>query len=159
MPVDCDDSLSLLKHLRKSCGACQTIIVSHERAVTDEYLTKAANEGVRSIVSAIGSFAEIVSAVDYAFADQPLERAPNLATTFKTARDRPSAIDILSPRELAILRLLARGLTTKQCSVVLQRSESTIDNHRTRMMKKLGVHRNAVLVRLAIKEGLLLLDD
>jgi DNA-binding NarL/FixJ family response regulator len=37
----------------------------------------------------------------------------------------------------------------------MQLSANTIDNHKSRLMKKLGVHRSVDLARLAIREGLL----
>jgi DNA-binding NarL/FixJ family response regulator len=34
-------------------------------------------------------------------------------------------------------------------------AESTVDNHKWRMMKKLGIHRSSELVGIAIETGLL----
>jgi DNA-binding NarL/FixJ family response regulator len=60
----------------------------------------------------------------------------------------------LTNRELQVLRFLAEGLTVKECARRLELAHSTADNHKARLMKKLGVHRLAELVRLAVREGL-----
>lgn len=65
-----------------------------------------------------------------------------------------SPLDQLTPRELDVLRLLASGLSVKECAIALERSTSTVDNHKSRIMKKLGIHRSVDLTRLAIREGL-----
>lgn len=63
----------------------------------------------------------------------------------------------LTPREIEVLRLIALGNTIKACAKQLSLSPSTVDNHKTRLMKKLGVHRSLELTRLAVKEGLITL--
>jgi len=60
----------------------------------------------------------------------------------------------LSRRESQVLSLLSDGLTVRECAERLQLSPSTVDNHRWRMMMKLGIHKLPKLIRLAIREGL-----
>ena len=61
----------------------------------------------------------------------------------------------LTRRELEVLALLAQGLTVKECAGQLHISASTADNHKSRLMHKLDVHKVVDLVHLAIREGLL----
>lgn len=61
----------------------------------------------------------------------------------------------LTRREHQVLVLLAKGLTLKQIAERLEVSPSTIDNHRSSLMKKLGIHKIVDLVRLALREGLI----
>lgn len=65
----------------------------------------------------------------------------------------------LTRRELEVLVLLAQGLTVKQCAEQLQVSASTADNHKSRLMAKLDLHKVVDLVHLAIREGLLERSD
>jgi DNA-binding NarL/FixJ family response regulator len=60
----------------------------------------------------------------------------------------------LTPRELEVLRLLAEGNTVRECAEKLGIASSTVDNHKSRLMKKVGLHRTIELTRLAIREGL-----
>jgi DNA-binding NarL/FixJ family response regulator len=64
-------------------------------------------------------------------------------------------IALLSPREREVMRLLAEGRSVRQCAERLGLSESTIDNHKTRLMKKLGLHKSSELTCQAIREGLI----
>jgi len=67
--------------------------------------------------------------------------------------DKPS-IAHLSVRETEVMRLLAEGKSVRDCALVLQLSESTIDNHKSRLMKKLRLHKVSQLTRRAIRDGL-----
>jgi len=61
----------------------------------------------------------------------------------------------LTLREWQVLRCLSEGLTVKQSARQLGLSASTVDNHKSRLMRKLKVHKVVDLVRLAIAEGVL----
>lgn len=60
----------------------------------------------------------------------------------------------LSPRQREVLRLICQGLSTRAIAETLGLSVNTIDVHRARIMKTLGVHRSAELVVHAIRHGL-----
>lgn len=60
----------------------------------------------------------------------------------------------LTPREREVLHLVADGKTTKEVAQSLGISPKTAENHRTRLMEKLGVHNTAELVRYAVRRGL-----
>lgn len=66
----------------------------------------------------------------------------------------PPGLHFLTPRETEVLIHLAEGLTIKQCSELLNISASTVDNHKSRVMKKLRIHKMVELVRFAMREGL-----
>ena len=64
------------------------------------------------------------------------------------------AVDPLSPREREILELLAEGLSGPQIAERLGLRPKTVENHRARIMEKLGIHTTAGLVRYALQIGL-----
>jgi DNA-binding NarL/FixJ family response regulator len=49
---------------------------------------------------------------------------------------------------------LANGLSVKQCAQRMRLTESTVDNYKWRLMKRLEIHKAAELTRLAVREGL-----
>lgn len=59
----------------------------------------------------------------------------------------------LTSREVAVLRLIGKGLSRTQIAKELSRSAKTIDRHQERMMKKLSLTSRADLMRFAIREG------
>ncbi len=77
---------------------------------------------------------------------------PNGTAHLATAR--PTRVSSLTPRELEVLRHLARGLSKKEIAAALKRSYSTIDRHTENLMAKLDIHDRVELARFAIREGL-----
>jgi DNA-binding NarL/FixJ family response regulator len=65
----------------------------------------------------------------------------------------PSALEMLSPRELQVLRLVAEGKSSKEIAVMLDLREQTVRSYRKTMMKKLGVNNVAGLTQLALSTG------
>ncbi len=64
------------------------------------------------------------------------------------------AMPTLSPRELQVLRLLARGHTNREVAGLLTLSVKTVETHRSRLGDKLGSRTRAELVRIAAQLGL-----
>lgn len=62
---------------------------------------------------------------------------------------------ILSPRELEVVALVARGLTSRQIADQLCVSLKTIETHRYRIFRELQIKNRAQLVNYAIQNGLL----
>ena len=60
----------------------------------------------------------------------------------------------LSNRELEIFAFLAEGHSAIEIAAKLSRSSKTINNHRTRILQKLGLRNATELVRLAVHSGL-----
>lgn len=64
---------------------------------------------------------------------------------------RPTA---LTAQERKILQLVAEGATYKEVAAKLDLSSNTVHTHRKNLMAKLDIHRQADLVRYAIKQGI-----
>jgi len=80
-----------------------------------------------------------------------LERdAENRKLATKSAEVQ-SLIDTLTPREREIMELVADGLLTKQIARQLDISAKTVEVHRSRITKKLGVDSVAQLVRMLLE--------
>lgn len=77
--------------------------------------------------------------------------SPDVTAILEEVEDSPD----LTPRERQILSLVARGSTNREIGERLGVSAKTIDNHRTNLMRKLGVHSVAELLAYALREGLL----
>ncbi|MGC2422911.1 MAG: response regulator transcription factor [Nitrospirota bacterium] len=65
-----------------------------------------------------------------------------------------AAQELLSSREHQVLKLIAEGKSTKEIAFVLNLSAKTVEAHRAQLMKKLGLHTVADLVKYAIREGI-----
>jgi two-component system, NarL family, response regulator NreC len=69
----------------------------------------------------------------------------------------PGPPDGLSPRELAVLRLIGLGHTNAAIAGLVHLSVRTVETHRAAIGRKTGAHTRAELVRYALDHGLL--DD
>ena len=70
------------------------------------------------------------------------------------ARHRPH-IDAPSPRELDVLKAIARGYSTVEISHLLFISENTVETHRKNLMLKFGARNATDLVMRALERGFL----
>jgi DNA-binding NarL/FixJ family response regulator len=64
------------------------------------------------------------------------------------------AIAQLTEREREVLVLIAEGLSSKEIAQQLGHAPKTAEAHRASLMRKLGVHKTSSLVRIAIRDGL-----
>ena len=74
-------------------------------------------------------------------------------TTSEPRRGGP--VGPLTPRELDVLRLLAKGNTNRQASDLLGISVRTVENHRANLMSKIGISSRVELVTFAEEHKLL----
>ena len=63
--------------------------------------------------------------------------------------------DILSPREIEILKLVCEEMSSSEIAAKLFLSVSTVDTHRKNILIKLGVNNTVGLVKYALKHQLL----
>ena len=69
------------------------------------------------------------------------------------------SLDRLTPRQREILQLIAEGQSAKQIALRLNISVKTVETHRTQLMNRLQIRNIAGLVRYALRNGLIHLDD
>ena len=61
----------------------------------------------------------------------------------------------LSPRQREVLQLVAEGRSTKEIASILNVSTKTVEFHRTRIMKELGLKTRPELTKYAIANGII----
>ena len=82
----------------------------------------------------------------------------HFSQTVRDALTKPStqadSMINLTDREREIAVLLAKSHTSKEVAAKLNISTKTAENHRTNLMRKLGVHDVAGVIRYVIRQGL-----
>ncbi|HXB68543.1 MAG TPA: response regulator transcription factor [Candidatus Acidoferrales bacterium] len=63
-------------------------------------------------------------------------------------------VEVLSPRELQVLQLVAESNTTKKIAELLNLTVKAAESCRTALMGKLDIHETASLVRYAVRRGI-----
>ncbi|GAC1447236.1 MAG: response regulator transcription factor [Ktedonobacterales bacterium] len=76
----------------------------------------------------------------------------------KHSAERTRLYDGLTPRELQMVAMVARGLVAKEIAHELHISEKTVRNHISNIYRKLGIFDRSQAVLYAIKKGLVTAD-
>jgi two-component system, NarL family, response regulator len=121
---------------------------------TDEDIYRAVQAGARGYLLKDTGLKEMVEAIRTVYAGKkylPREIASRLA-------ERMMRSD-LTPREVEILKLLAKGPTNKQIGHALGISENTVKNHVNSVIEKLEVSDRTEAATTAIQRGLISVDD
>ncbi len=71
----------------------------------------------------------------------------------------PGAVDQLTPREREMLQMISEGYTNNKMAEALGISVKTVERHRTNLMAKLDARNLVELIRVAMKRGLIRLQD
>jgi DNA-binding NarL/FixJ family response regulator len=71
---------------------------------------------------------------------------------------RPAMVE-LTPRQLEVLKMIAKGRSTKDIAKALDISAKTVETHRAQLMDRLQIYDVAGLVRYALRTGLVRMDD
>lgn len=72
---------------------------------------------------------------------------------------RPAAMSDLTPRELEVLRLLARGLSNSEISKALAISDHTVETHVAHILDKLELRDRVQAVVFAYETGVITPGD
>jgi two-component system, NarL family, response regulator NreC len=145
--------------LAESSVPCRVLFL--DDAVNHAHIRSALRAGALGYWTKHATFDEIAAAVLRVAAGEAAF-CPAAAPYFTQAKsglrfdpgEAATGLAKLTPRELEVLVHLAEGLSVKRCAERMRLSESTVDNHKCHLMRKLGVHSVVELVRLAGREGL-----
>jgi DNA-binding NarL/FixJ family response regulator len=80
------------------------------------------------------------------------------ATVARTLAEHTPRVD-LTPREIEILRFVAKGLRNKEIARVVGRSDGTVKVHLKNIIEKLRVDDRTEAVTVALQRGIIHLDD
>jgi DNA-binding NarL/FixJ family response regulator len=127
------------------------------------YVAEAFRAGGSAYVLKSSAGAEIVTAIQQALLQGGVFVSPAIDRTaledqIRRDQQSPNVPLSLSPRQRAVLQMVAEGQSTKQIAHRLQISPRTVEFHRYCVMRLLGVHTIAELVQYAIKHRLVLPD-
>lgn len=144
-------SLETIGQLRSRAPETQIVVVSMDD--TPGFAQRALAAGARGYVLKDLADEDLGKAVRAAVRGEEYLSAP-VARRIGALRVALSRGE-LSLRETEVLRLIALGYTSVEIARQLQLSPRTIETHRARIHRKLGVHTRAELVQYALRCGLL----
>jgi two-component system response regulator NreC len=126
----------------------------------EEYILKMVRAGASGYLLKDGAASELLAGIKALKAGKTFfgpHASKAIAEAF--ARDKPAEpadpYERLTDREREVFQLVVEGKTNPEIGKILFISAKTVDNHRTRLMEKLGLHSTAELVRYAARHKLL----
>ena len=148
------DGVAALRVLRERAPAARVIVLTSFGE--DERLFNALRAGAAGFLLKDTEPAELVRAIRTAHAGQaPLSPAVATRVVEQLAEGgRTRALDALTPRELDVLRLIARGRSNKRIALELGVAEKTVKTHVGHVLAKLDLSDRTQAALYAAREGL-----
>ena len=156
------DGIDVTRRLVKDLP--ETKIIALSMFAKKTYIKKMLEAGASGYVLKGGAFTELVEAVNTVLAGEVYLCSP-VATILvddyvdRSGKNMDSLAGQLTQREIDILKLLTEGKPSKEIAQFLEISIQAVDANRRRIMQKLGIESFAELVKYAIRQGLVSIDD
>jgi DNA-binding NarL/FixJ family response regulator len=126
---------------------------------SEQFLFEALKAGASGYVLKSGADTDIVNAVRAAMRGDSFLYPSAVTTLVRDYVERggrgEEQFDILTPRELEVLKLIAEAHTSKEIADMLFISIKTVERHRQNILDKLGMSDRVELTRYAIRRGLI----
>jgi DNA-binding NarL/FixJ family response regulator len=126
---------------------------------SEQFLFEALKAGASGYVLKSGADTDIVDAVRAAMRGDSYLYPSAVTTLVRDYVERggrgEEQFDVLTPRELEVLKLIAEANTSKEIAEKLFISLKTVDRHRQNILDKLGMRDRVELTRYAIRRGLI----
>ncbi|HSR65203.1 MAG TPA: response regulator transcription factor [Xanthomonadaceae bacterium] len=150
------NGLEVVRRLREALPHTRVLVLTMHGE--DEYVLQAVRAGASGYLVKDSAASELLSALRSLHAGRG-HFGPRAAKALAEQLHRPERplddpYGRLTAREREVFHLIAEGRTTKDIAQRLGISAKTAENHRGRVLDKLGVRNTAELVRYALRKGL-----
>lgn len=150
------NGLEVVRRLREALPQTRVLVLTMHGE--DEYVLQAVRAGASGYLVKDSAASELLSALRSLHAGRG-HFGPQAAKALAEQLQRPERplddpYGRLTGREREVFHLIAEGMTTKDIAQRLGISTKTAENHRGRVLDKLGVRNTAELVRYALRKGL-----
>ena len=125
---------------------------------SEQFLFEALKAGASGYVLKSGADTDIVEACRSAMRGDSFLYPSAIATLVRDYVERGGEdkhFDVLTPRELEVLKLIAEAFSSKEIAKQLFISIKTVERHRQNILDKLGMSDRVELTRYAIRRGLI----
>jgi DNA-binding NarL/FixJ family response regulator len=148
--------LDVLRMLSTEHMKCRTVLLT--AAVRDEEVVEAMKLGAMGLVLKESSPEVLIDCVRRVHNGESWIDRETVTHAFRTTLDREASAreagEVLTPRELEIVRMVAQGLRNKVIATRLSISEGTVKVHLHNIYEKFGVDGRLELVLIAQQKGI-----
>jgi len=151
--------LAVTGMLRKELPEVKVLILSVHN--NKEYIFRVIQAGAHGYVSKEAPPEEVLRAIGSVFAGEPFfseDIARAALNEFVVSGGKKEPFAQLTSREREVLVQIAEGQSNKEIATRLGIGVRTIETHRERIMRRLGIHSVAGLTKYAIANGLVSLE-
>jgi DNA-binding NarL/FixJ family response regulator len=157
------NGIEALREIKRVAPGARVLILTVQHG--DEYVRSALEAGADGYLLKTTSAIELLAGLRAVWAKGSKRQVPVISPGLERhvggkggngqAGSRPSSADsLLSPREHAVLKLVAEGYRSREIGKLLSISEKTVEKHRTSLLRKLQVTNVSGLTAYAIEKGL-----
>ncbi len=157
------NGLDTTRLIRKEMPRIRILILTMH--THEEYIFQILKTGATGYLLKDAASSELITAVEAVYKGDAY-LSPSISRSLledyvrkAEAMNQKESWEPLTEREREVLQLIAEGFTNRNIAEKLGVSVKTVDNHRTNLMVKLGIHDTAGLVRYAIAHGLVSIDE
>jgi DNA-binding NarL/FixJ family response regulator len=145
--------------VKRGCPSVNVIVLLTR--ADDEHLRQALGCGAAGYLTMTASAAELELAIKTVANGQTYisSSATKLLEGVARRGVGNEILEVLTPRQREVLKLIAEGNSTKQIALILKISVKTVETHRMLIANRLDIHDIPGLVVFAIKAGLIRLKD
>ena len=152
--------LEILDQVRRLSRDTKIIIISVHKA--DAYIMRALKAGVRGYLNKENAADDLLPALRQVTAGQVYLSGEASSYILDKVNKTPEELEKegdLSEREMEVLRLSVEGKTAKEIADALFISARTVENYKNNLMRKLGLHKTSDMIKYAIKNKIVDIDN
>lgn len=154
------NGLAVTELLRKELPRMKVLILSVHN--NRDYIFRVIQAGAHGYVSKEAPPDEVLRAIESVHSGEPFfseDIARAALQEFVKSGGKKEPFAQLTTREREVLVLIAEGKSNKEIAMQLDIGVRTIETHRERIMRRLGIHSVAGLTKFAIANGLISLEN
>jgi DNA-binding NarL/FixJ family response regulator len=152
------DGLSTLREIKKRSPKLKVLVLTMQK--DQEHFKRAMENGASGYMLKDDAYEQLILGIKIILKDKKFISpaiAGIMTDNYVRSLDaaETSSVDVLTKRELQILKMIASGMANKNIATRLKLSTRTVETHRANLSRKLGARNTASLVKYALSKGLI----